>query len=249
MEARCTSACAARPADPGVDIWRATLAGDPRDPTAAAAILAPDERARMAAYRDPALGLRFARGRSILRRLLAGYLQERPEAVPLRYGMYGKPALGGRFTGSGWEFSVSHSGDLALVAVTRGAWVGVDVEALRPLAAAERLAAAHLSPAEWARYRELPAAQRSLAFLRAWTAKEAYVKAEGVGLARPLRDVEVTGRPGAPGQGLRVAGAPDRAAWSLQTWTPLAGFAAALVVAGRARPLRFGCWPQDTSGL
>ena len=245
------SAQASRPpgkrAGPGeaVDVWRATLqAGARWDPDPVPALSA-DERARLAGYRDPAAGRRFAVGRSTLRRLLAGYLGVGPESLSFRYGTHGKPALGGPWAGLGWEFNVAHTGDVLLCAITRGAPLGVDIEALRPVPLAERIARAHLSRAEWAEFEALAAPDRSAALLRAWTRKEAYSKAEGLGLHRPLREVEVTFRPGLPACLRRVSGAPPPAGWSLRAWAPLPGLTAALVTAGGDPALRFWSWPDD----
>ena len=55
---------------------------------------------------------------------------------------------------------------------------------MRPRARLEPLAARILDPAEYAAWRALAPAEQLPAFLRHWTAKEAYLKALGVGLFR-----------------------------------------------------------------
>ncbi len=230
--------------DATVDVWRCSLAADPAGPDGVADLLSSDERARLAGYRDTVVGLRFARGRSLLRRVLAAYLGVGAQTVAFRYAPNGKPGIDGP-----WEFNVSHSGDLMLIAVTRGIPVGVDVEADRHEAYPERMARDCLSAAEHRAYADLPAADRTAAFTRAWTCKEAYVKAEGNGLHRPLRDVEIALRPGLPPQVLRVGGAPCPAGWWLRTWTPLPGFTAALVAAGGAPGMRFRSVGADVDGI
>lgn len=228
-----------------VDIWRAPLAPEIAGDGLSAAPLSPEERRRAARYRDPAAGLRFVRSRVLLRSVLAGHLGAEPAEVVLRDGAAGKPALAGPWAGAGWHFNVAHSGALWLCAVARGMEVGVDVEALRPLPEADRIARPHLSPAEWAEYGALPAAERPAALLRAWTRKEACVKAEGLGLRRPLREIEVTFGPGVPGRLRAVAGAPPPAGWSLRAWVPLPGFTAALVLTAGAAAMRHRAWPED----
>jgi 4'-phosphopantetheinyl transferase len=101
---------------------------------------------------------------------------------------HGKPSVVGRPDVS---FNVSHSGRHGLVAVTIGANVGVDVEMVRPRRYLERLATRTLAPDDLAAWCDAPAGERLERFLRAWTAKEAYLKALGVGLTRRLRDVPV----------------------------------------------------------
>ena len=89
-----------------------------------------------------------------------------------------------------FDVSLAHSGPVAVVAVSPGPRVGVDVELARPRRLLERLAARTFDPAALAAWQALPEVARPPAFLRGWTAKEAYLKAIGVGLALPLREVD-----------------------------------------------------------
>ena len=132
-----------------VHVWQADTATDPPD---AAALLSPDEQARAARFRRPADRTRFAASHVALRHILAAYLSpERPEhgAGALRFAVtaQGKPHLIRPASAPDLRFSLSHSGDLALIAITFGREVGVDVEAERPipdvLRLAERVAAPH----------------------------------------------------------------------------------------------------------
>jgi 4'-phosphopantetheinyl transferase len=52
-------------------------------------------------------------------------------SLAFRVGRHGKPALDGSAARTGLGFNVSHSGELALCAVTHARAVGVDVEAIR----------------------------------------------------------------------------------------------------------------------
>lgn len=100
---------------------------------------------------------------------------------------HGKPFLAGR---PDVAFGVAHSGDRALVAVARApVRIGVDVEVVRPRARLAALAARVLDDGAHARWCALAEADRLRAFYEAWTAKEAYLKAIGVGVTHPLRAV------------------------------------------------------------
>jgi 4'-phosphopantetheinyl transferase len=99
---------------------------------------------------------------------------------------HGKPAV---LEPAGLDFSLSHSGATGVVAVARDHAVGVDVEVMRARPYLERLAARILSPAEHAEWLEVDPVDRTRGLLRVWTAKEAYLKALGLGLTRPLRTV------------------------------------------------------------
>jgi len=97
---------------------------------------------------------------------------------------HGKPAVTDM---PGLSFSVAHSGSMAVVAISARATVGVDVEIVRRRASLDRLAARVLAPAELAGWQALPDVDRLVGLLRAWTAKEAYLKAIGLGLAGGVR--------------------------------------------------------------
>jgi 4'-phosphopantetheinyl transferase len=132
--------------------------------------------------------------RAALRVLLARELGVAPADVPISrrcehcgHPAHGRPALEGREL----SFSLSHSRAVGLVALApAGLRVGVDVEVVRPRPGLDALAARVLGDEEHARWNALDGeAARLDAFLRAWTAKEAYLKALGVGITTRLRDV------------------------------------------------------------
>ena len=113
---------------------------------------------------------------------------------------HGKPVA----RGNGFEHSVTHSGDLVAVAVAR-APVGVDVEQLdgraRPLGGdgdPQALARLVLADGERDALAAVRPADRTRAFMVAWTRKEAVTKATGDGLRVSFSDVVVAGAPGTP---------------------------------------------------
>src|SRR5262249_44099313 len=108
-----------------------------------------------------------------------------PGALQFRYGEHGKPEL---IDAPPLHFNVAHSechGLFAVAADAVGA-IGIDIEVLRDVADADAIAERFYSAADRAALAALPAADRSAAFLRCWTRKEAYVKGLGLGLAQPL---------------------------------------------------------------
>jgi 4'-phosphopantetheinyl transferase len=115
---------------------------------------------------------------------------------------HGKPALVGAPDVS---FSVSHSADRALIAVSRGVEVGADIEVLRPRRYLDRLGRRVFAVDEYAGWERLPEGRQLEAFLAVWTAKEAYLKAIGKGVTVPLRDLTVP--PGWTMSAIGVAGA------------------------------------------
>jgi 4'-phosphopantetheinyl transferase len=140
-----------------------------------------------------------------LREVLARYLDKDPAMIELRRGEHGKPELAD--SSSPLRFNLSHSGDLALVAVTQGREVGVDVELIRPRRHLLRLAERALDPAAVAAVRAAPADERAAAFHQAWARREAIAKCLGTGLRAPLppSPVAVTMLPPAPAPGYAAA--------------------------------------------
>jgi 4'-phosphopantetheinyl transferase len=124
------------------------------------------------------------------------------------------------------DFNLSHSGAWALVAVApKGSRVGVDVERIRADLDCLAMAGSMYQPEEVERLRREGPDARHAAYFRLWTAKEACVKAAGVGLAG-LRDVLVTEEGPAHGS---VRPATSTASWPVR-WLGIApGYAAALV--------------------
>ena len=168
-----------------VDVWRADLAAIEDD---LEGLLRADELARAARIVHPRKRVLWARSRGVLRALLGRYLDRDPLDLRFVLGPHGKPALS---LDSGptedLRFNLSHSGCLALVAVTAGRTVGIDVEvAVRRRVDELAVAARVLGDGQARRLAVFDSQARARAFLRAWVAHEATVKCLGLGLATPL---------------------------------------------------------------
>jgi len=212
------------PLVPGaVHVWRGELDGVPADHRP----LSRDERERGARLRDERGRSRFLASRAWLRSVLAPYLAVDPGALRFAVAERGKPSIVG---GGDVGFSLSRSAGVALVAVTRGRAVGVDVERVRADLGHDRLAGQLFSPAEAAALRELTEPDRQEAFFRLWVRKEAVVKASGVGLADGVDHLDVRGD--------TVAGR-----WAVAPLDAGPGFAAAVAVDGVLGPVSLRTWP------
>lgn len=124
-----------------------------------------------------------------LRQILSGYLEMPPEKLRFDIGAKGKPFIEG--LARPLPFNLSHSGDLALVAVSNGAEVGVDIEKIRPGPEFPALARQFFSVGEIQWISSLAPEDRSPAFFRLWVLKEACIKAAGGGLSIPLDQFEM----------------------------------------------------------
>jgi 4'-phosphopantetheinyl transferase len=134
----------------------------------------------------PATARRYLIARAALRDILSRYLGVLPGSLVFAYGPYGKPGLVA--PPAPLEFNLSHSGDLALLAVAADQPLGVDLEQIRPkrnlLAIAKRM----FSPQEYRQLRQLQHERRLQAFFGAWTAMEAQAKARGCGIFANVAD-------------------------------------------------------------
>lgn len=154
-----------------VHIWRFAL-NQPVD----ASILAVDERARADRLKIPLVRARFIAGRVRLRQLLSQYTNTSPGSLTFSYNTAGKPDL----QGSPLHFNLTHSDDLALLAVAHQP-VGIDLEQFRPLAGFGYLVNTALNQAERTAFNQLPEDRKNFTFFRLWTSKEAVMKALGGG--------------------------------------------------------------------
>lgn len=122
---------------------------------------------------------RFAVSHGLMRRCLVECSGE-PLTAHWQVGPHGKPACA---LAPRWQFNMSHSSHLGLFAVTEAMEIGVDIECLRPLTDASRLAQRILSEEEQVQWQALDSVDQARALLRYWTRKEAVVKALGLGLS------------------------------------------------------------------
>lgn len=156
--------------------------------------------------------------RAALRQVLGHCLGLPPQAIGLEEGHHGKPRLAASLPRL--EFNVSHSGQLALIALGRTP-LGVDLEHLdRPLDWRE-LAPACCHPDELPALRRMPDPDGYRQFLRLWTLREAYVKGTGEGLSQPPADIRLEYGDAA----WRVAG---DAGWHLHALTLPGGYVGSL---------------------
>jgi 4'-phosphopantetheinyl transferase len=232
-----------------VHVWRIALeVGDPllsrlRD------ILSDDEQRRADRFYFEKDRRHFTAARGALRILLAGYLSGRPEVVRFAYNNYGKPRLAETDNQSDLRFNLTHSHGLALLAVTRGREIGVDVERVRDIERdGEALAERFFSPRETAVLHSLPPQLRREAFFHCWTRKEAYIKAQGKGLSLPLDQFDVSLHPDEPAVLLATQHNPQEAQrWSLQSLLPDEGYVGALAIEGHSWRLWCGAWVAEAN--
>lgn len=190
-------------------------------PEAGARALTRAELARADSYLSPQDGARFAAGRAWLRLILGRHLDADPSLLEFGRSQVGRPVVAGEFAGL-IHFSLSHSAGCGLVAVATSP-VGADIEPLRARTGLADLVTARFSAAEARCIAGGCGGSPLRGFYRHWTAKEAYLKATGCGLA-DLRATELTcgAQPAINGRG-------RRARWTVSLPDAVPGWAVAIV--------------------
>lgn len=255
-----------------VHVWRVDCEPTPSAVRRARRLVDEDELATAARQRSVTGAERLLLAHAAVRLLLGGALGDDPRALRFvrRCGEcgavgHGKPYLDGSADAAALDFSLSHAGDFALVAIARGRRIGVDIEAIRRagdpmlagefLAAGEQRAIASLTPAE-----------RSRAAARSWTRKEALLKGHGRGITGDLRALQMQplrygpiDHDGLEPPGVAAPGGAScsgRARWRIVTLQPWPEYLAALAGEGVWRLRRWtldlsrpdGVQPRDREG-
>lgn len=206
-----------------------------------AALLAPDERRRLARLGCDRDRRRFLITRALVRTMLSRYAAVGPAEWVFATTAYGRPEIVRGPSGvPDLRFNVSHTEGRIACAVAVGREVGVDVEHVGREVTRD-VAGRFFAPREVASLHALPDAERARLFFDYWTLKEAYIKARGLGLALPLGDFSFTLAPPAPPRiSFERALDDDPASWQfLQAWlTPVHRLGLAVRRRGADLPVR-----------
>ena len=233
--------------DGEVHLWSARLDGMERCGGNLERILSRGEKARADRFRFERDRVHYATGQGILRSLLGSYLDVEPGAVVFDRERNGKPMLSSRSGQGPIRFSMSRSGGLALYAFSRDKELGVDVERIDPIPEMDRIVERFFSPREIRDYYRIPVNGRAEAFFRCWTRKEAFLKATGEGLFRPLDTFSVSIRSDESPRIVENRMQPEATdAWSVRELSSEEGYLAALVVQGPQFRLRCMQWPHSS---
>ena len=165
--------------------------------------------------------------------MLGRYLGLGPDVVELGRSETGKPFVRKeQGNQSAITFNMSHAHGRALIAVSTGREVGVDLERIRSDIKVAKLSKRYFAPSEQASIMELAQEQRAPRFFRYWVAKEAVLKAQGIGL-RALSQCEIIlGADGAGAEILVPAGSPLLSNWRVRLLSCDEGWEAAIAAQG-----------------
>jgi 4'-phosphopantetheinyl transferase len=151
---------------------------------------------------------RYLAARSLVRRVLSGWLNREPDSIPISITPEGKPFVIGEEMP---KFSVSHTHDFIAAAFFHSS-VGIDLEKERPVDALF-LARRFFSDEE---VDHLERTKSPSDFFKLWTCREAAIKGDGRGMAALLSKIKIASpESGAEGP-LQVA--VEEVSWSAFHW-------------------------------
>jgi 4'-phosphopantetheinyl transferase len=226
-----------------VHVWRAPLDLEKKSLEALERTLSSDERERAQRFFFSRDRRRFISSRGLIRDILRRYLQAEAEELQFSYHVNGKPFLALEFNGKEIDFSLSHSKEVALVAVACGRRIGIDIEFLRRDPSLFKDIEIALSPNEIAMLRSMPENDRHEALLLVWTCKEAYLKGLGTGLLAPLNLLSVLPFSGVPvWVETGTASIDDSGNWRLNRLELGNDYVGALAVERSSADLEFWQW-------
>jgi len=175
-----------------VHVWSFVLATSPACREQCAVTLSAAEQARAARFVDARNRNDFIVAHGALRQLLARYTGLPARTLAFALGANGKPTLnspaGDR---APLSFNMTHSHGRALIAVSDGREVGIDLEQVNLQVKALAIARRYFAAAEYAAIQTAAPFLQPRTFFHYWVAKEAVLKGEGIGLKFPIDGFEI----------------------------------------------------------
>jgi 4'-phosphopantetheinyl transferase len=228
-----------------VHVWLASLEMALHQVSMLEQLLSADELEKAERFHFQADRDHFIVARGMLRSTLGNYLKMDPDKLTFHYGPNGKPTLAKMTNPEMIQFNISHSQGLALCAVAKRE-VGVDLEYIHADYSFESIAKQFFSQQEVAALNSCPRHLRVNLFFHLWTRKEAYLKAQGLGLSGDMKQYEGLAAAGYAGQISEVNDTSRaKSPWVLMDLAVPPGYAAALVAKGH--DLRFKYWQWDNA--
>ena len=214
-----------------VHVWTIPLTGDSAWVERCSEFLEESESGRAGRFHFQKDRDQFVIARASMRLILARYLNESPDQIEFCYGPNGKPELKFASFEPRTHFNLSHSHEIAILAVAQGRQVGVDVEKIAPYSVDHlSIAEQFFTLAETDLIRSTSAEMRAEVFYRLWTRKEAFLKGRGDGLSASLNHFEIS----LEEAGIRFSDLPqsEDTSWSVHEFRPCPGYVAAIASEG-----------------
>jgi 4'-phosphopantetheinyl transferase len=155
-------------------------------------LLSAAEKARSEEFSHFRARKNYIASHGFLHSVLAYYLDHPATEIEFTQGEKGKPFITPEQNPQQIQFNLSHSQNLAILAVCREQSVGIDIECSQRNSDWSGIARRFFTLNEQQALFALPEAQQKDAFFQIWTRKEAHMKVTGLGLALPPTQFEVS---------------------------------------------------------
>lgn len=222
-----------------VDVWQYSLnATTP----GAKALLDTDQQKRADRFIFHKHRRRFITAHAFVRIILAKYLNVKATQLTFTYNAHGKPALSSH---PFLQFNLTHSHDLALLAIGLDYPLGIDVEFFSPRPYAG-IGSHIFSKREMHELNALPKALKPMGFFNLWTQKEALIKACGLGLSYPTQDFDV---PALPSSKEHIQDVLHQKTWQMFSFTPQPASHAALCCDESINQARYAVLTETEIGI
>lgn len=171
-------------------------------------LLSAAEKARSEEFSHFRARKNYIASHGFLHSVLAYYLDCPASEIEFTQEEKGKPFILPELNPQQIQFNLSHSQNLAILAVCREHAVGIDIECSQRDSDWSGIARRFFTPNEQQALFALPEAQQKNAFYQLWTRKEAHMKVTGLGLGLPPTQFELS----VPPEQAAFIGLLDRAA-------------------------------------
>lgn len=179
-----------------VHLWRASLSPEGTALSVYESGLSGVERERAGKFHSRADAEKFIAAHGALRVILGAYAGMQPRELMFSRSAFGKPSLMNEEEAcADIRFNMADSGDVALVAISRGREIGVDIECMKAGVDLPAMALRCFCGAEIDVFRAAPPELRAEVFYTFWSRKEAYIKARGEGMSLGLKNIDVSSLP------------------------------------------------------
>ncbi|MFT5426724.1 MAG: 4'-phosphopantetheinyl transferase [Gammaproteobacteria bacterium] len=175
-----------------IDVWLCDLKKLSKNIDEFYSVLSEDEQERADKLKIEDKRQQYIITRGSLRKYLGLLTEADPAVFKFKYLKHGKPVLEEKPQYADISFNVSHSNDIALVAISQKHNIGIDVEKINYETDHQALVTRFFSKAEQSEFNNYSESSKAKAFCACWTRKEAFIKATGDGVTYGLESFDVS---------------------------------------------------------
>ncbi len=223
-----------------IHLWVIPLDGTNRPLEDFRSILSNEEKEQWERFSFSDLQRRYAIAHVRMREIISDYIKIKPSDITFTTNVFEKPFLVEANGLSNIYFNLSHSHDIAVLAITQSRKVGVDVERLKPLNDYMKIAGRYFSPGEINALKQMKGRRACQAFIQLWAGKEAFIKAHGEGISLPLNQFSLENLIEHPGKKVCKIKLPGESIpWSVSPLKMPAGYLGAVAIEGEIPDIQY----------